>query len=53
MSENYRKHPDDPEGNWDYNSCPDIEEYFDRDGNLDRYDKDYDKWEEEQYKQQD
>lgn len=46
----YTNHPEDPEGNWDYGSRPDVEEYFERDGNLDQYDKDYDKWEEDQYK---
>lgn len=44
-----RNHPNDPDGNWDYDSKPDIEEYWERDGNLDQYDKDYDKWEEDQY----
>ncbi|MGM7432616.1 hypothetical protein ABRZ22_25965 [Bacillus pacificus] len=54
MSNDYRNdpedyHPNDPEGNWDYVSQPDIREYFEEDGNLDRYDEDYDKWEERQY----
>ena len=38
-------HPDDPNGDYDYNSMPDVEEYFNKYGNLERYDKDYDKWE--------
>ena len=29
----------------DDDSMPDIEEYFDEDGNLDRYSEDYDDWE--------
>lgn len=41
-------HPDDPEGNYNYEDKPDIEDYFERDGNLDTYDKDYDLWEEDQ-----
>ncbi|CAN7766203.1 hypothetical protein LJR153_007268 [Paenibacillus sp. LjRoot153] len=41
-------HPDDPQGNWDYDSRPDPEEYFERDGDLDQFDKDYDQWEEDQ-----
>ncbi|HYE09855.1 MAG TPA: hypothetical protein VEF53_06725 [Patescibacteria group bacterium] len=46
-------HPDDPNGDWDYASMPDIEEYFEEDGNLDRYSDDYDVWENEQYSQND
>ncbi|MBR3336842.1 hypothetical protein ACW4EZ_25295 [Bacillus toyonensis] len=53
MSDDYRNdpedyHPDDPEGNWDYDTRPDIDDYFERDGNLDNYDEDYDEWEAEQ-----
>lgn len=53
MLDDYRNdpedyHPDDSEGNWDYDSRPDIDDYFERDGNLDNYDKDYDEWEAEQ-----
>lgn len=28
----------------DFSTAPDIDEYFERDGNLDQYDKDYDEW---------
>lgn len=45
---NNSNHPNDSNGNWDYDTQPNIEEYFKDDGNLDRYDKDYDKWEEKQ-----
>lgn len=41
-------HPDDPNGDWDYDSMPDIEEYFEEDGDLDRYSDDYDEWESDQ-----
>lgn len=47
---NEHYHPNDPEGNFDYDSQPNPEEYFREDGNLDRFDKDYDKWEDDQYK---
>lgn len=43
------KHPDDRNGNWDYNSVPDIDKYLKEDGNLDRYSDDYDSWESDQY----
>ncbi len=50
----YTNHPDDKEGNWDYDSMPDLQEYFEKDGgNLDRFNKDYDKWEEKQYEKED
>lgn len=45
----YENHPDDPNGVYDYDSCPDPDEYWEKDGNLDRYDKDYDEWLAEQY----
>jgi hypothetical protein len=41
-------HPEDPDGEWDYDSKPDAEEYFEEDGNLDRFDHDYDEWEDSQ-----
>ncbi|MEK4715869.1 hypothetical protein [Sporosarcina sp. FSL K6-5500] len=45
---NDRNHPNDSNGSWDYDSRPDIEEYHEKDGNLDQYDKDYDTWESNQ-----
>jgi len=47
---NDRYHPDDQDGNWNYEDMPDIDEYYEKDGNLDRYDDDYDKWEQDQRK---
>lgn len=41
-------HPDDLNGEWDYDSMPDVEEYFKEDGDLDRYSDDYDEWESSQ-----
>lgn len=37
-------HPEDPEGRWDYDSCPDPDEYWKEDGNFERYSDDYDDW---------
>ncbi|MBO6179189.1 MAG: hypothetical protein J6O04_08450 [Selenomonadaceae bacterium] len=41
-------HPDDTNHSWDYKKCPEPSKYYQKYGNLDLYDKDNEKWEDEQ-----
>ena len=41
-------HPEDFKRTWDYDSKLDAYKYFLRDNNLNRYSRDYDKWEDKQ-----
>ena len=41
--------PDDKNKDWDYSNIPDPEKYHKKYGNLNQYEKDYEKWLERQY----
>lgn len=47
----FMNHPDDPNGQFDYDSMPDADEYWAKYGDFNEFDKDYDEWLGNQYEQ--